>query len=199
MSNQLVGQKFNHFIVLRKIGVTKDGHSKWLCRCECGVEKTLNGSNLKNTKSCGCQRYKHQKTNTPIYHVWAAMKQRCTNPNDKSYPIYGGRGITLCDDWQQFQNFFKDMGEKPTNKHQIERIDNNKGYCKTNCRWATPKEQGINKRNNHMINFHGQNKCVAEWSRETGIHEQTLWKRIKLGWSDEETLTIPPRKNKENK
>lgn len=199
MSNELVGQRFNHFVILERKGTTKDGHSTWLCRCDCGIEKVISRSNLKQTKSCGCQRYKHGKTNTYIYHIWSSMTQRCTNPNNKSYYLYGARGITICDRWKQFENFFNDMGERPTNKHQIERINNNQGYYQSNCKWATPEEQGSNKRNNHMISFRDKTQCVSKWSRDTGIHEQTLWRRIKLGWSTKKLLTTKPRKQNTKK
>lgn len=199
MSSELVGQKFNSFVVLRRDGTAKDGHSTWLCRCDCGTEKVISRNNLKHTKSCGCQRYKHNKTNTPVYHIWASMKQRCTNPNDKSYYLYGARGITICNKWKQFENFFNDMGERPTSKHQIERINNNRGYYQSNCKWATSEEQGSNKRNNHIINFRGKTQCIAAWSRDVGIHEQTLWQRIRLGWSTKKLLTTTPRKQNTKK
>lgn len=195
-----IRQKFNHFVVLERIGTAKDGHSIWLCQCDCGTEKIIRSNNLRRTKSCGCQKYKHNKTNTTIYHVWSTMIQRCTNPNNKDYHNYGGRGITVCKEWLEFSNFYKDMGECPK-RRSIDRINNDGNYYKENCRWATSEEQGSNKRNNYMITFDNKTQCVAQWSRETGIHEQTLWRRIHLKWPTEKILTQPVRKtkNKRNK
>jgi len=125
------------------------------------------------------------------------MKQRCYNPNDESYPHYGDRKIIVCDRWlNSFKNFFEDMGESPKD-HQIDRIDNDKGYCKENCKWVTSKQNSRNKRNNCLILFDGKFKCIAAWAEETKVPYYVLHQRIyKYGWSAEKALTTPVRKIK---
>lgn len=155
----LSGQKFDRLTVIKREENSKDGHARWLCICDCGNTKVINGSNLlnKNVRSCGClqqeittlnleQRFKHGYHNTPTYQTWECMIQRCSNPNVPSYQYYGGRGIRVCQRWlDDFKNFLSDMGERPNGK-TLDRIDNEDNYYPENCRWATPKEQSENKR-----------------------------------------------------
>ena len=125
-------------------------------QCECGIIKTVDYYSIKNglTKSCGCERknnLKHSLCNSPEYRSWNGMKIRCTNPSHKQYKDYGGRGITVCYEWlNSFQNFYNDMGKRPNGK-TLDRINNNKGYEPSNCRWASPKEQAQNKRKRDKI------------------------------------------------
>lgn len=126
------------------------------------------------------------------------MIQRCTNPNDKRYKNYGGRGITVCKRWRNsFEKFLEDMGEPPTKEHSIDRINNNGNYCKSNCRWVTRKEQNRNKRNNRLITYKGKTQCLIEWAEEYNINYDTLWCRIyKYGWPIEKALTTPVKKRR---
>jgi len=210
----LTGKIFGRWTVIKIDGQDKRKSYLWLCRCECGKEKTIVGYSLRrgDTKSCGCLRkeltsqrftkHGHRKFNkaTHIYQIWLSMKQRCTNPNDKDYCNYGDRGITVCKRWMKFPNFLKDMGEPPTNKHQIDRINNNRGYKPSNCRWATHIQQQRNSRNNNLIEYNGKIKCLVEWSKEYNINYHALWKRIyKYHWSIEEALTTPVRKGRKKK
>jgi hypothetical protein len=115
------------------------------------------------------------------------MKNRCNNPKDIYYKNYGGRGITYCDEWEWFENFLRDMGQCPEGM-TLERIDNNGNYCRENCRWATRVEQMNNTRSNHWIDYNGDVKTLTQWSKITGISLGTLNKRLKNGWSIEDTL-----------
>lgn len=118
------------------------------------------------------------------------MIQRCTNHKNKYYPNYGGRGITVCQEWRDsFENFLKDMGECPS-KHQIDRIDNNGGYRKENCRWVTPKTNSRNRRDNRLETHNGKTQCLAAWAEEIGINIKTLGSRLRNGWSIENALKI---------
>jgi hypothetical protein len=124
------------------------------------------------------------------------MIQRCTNPRQKCYYLYGDRGIKVCEQWRKFENFLQDMGEPPTDKHQIDRIDNDGDYCPQNCRWVTPKQNGQNKRNNHILTWNGMSKCISQWADELNIPSATLRMRILREWSIDKVLTTPVAQNK---
>lgn len=128
----------------------------WDCVCECGVEKKVRQDHLrtKKTRSCGClareeasKKFKtHGMSKTKTYKCWVGLKYRCDSPNATGYEKYGGRGIGYCDRWKDFENFYEDMGPRPSDKHSIDRIDNDGDYCPENCKWATLNQQSINKR-----------------------------------------------------
>jgi hypothetical protein len=127
---------------------------------------------------------------TPTYQSWRHIFQRCYNPKHNAYNRYGGRGIKVCDRWlESYENFLLDMGERPIGMY-LDRIDNNGDYTPENCRWATPKEQARNKRNNHLLTYNGETRCLAEWAEITGIHPQTLINRIRNGWDVPKALTV---------
>jgi hypothetical protein len=130
---------------------------------------------------------------TPTYIAWMAMKSRCGKPGDKSYADYAGRGITVCDRWlNSFQNFVADMGERPSPKHSIDRINNEGNYEPTNCRWATQAEQQRNRRDNVWITIDGVTKCIADWAKEMGINHQNIsWRMRSMGWSGERAVLTP--------
>ncbi len=147
--HDITGQVFGKLTVIRYEGRGDHGNM-WMCQCECGNYKTtyINTLNKGQVRSCGCIAGKngtHKKARTPIYEVWAKMKKRCFNPSHKSYNDYGGRGITVCDRWMSFENFYNDMGDKPKGK-SLERIDNDGDYTPFNCKWASREEQQRNKR-----------------------------------------------------
>lgn len=117
------------------------------------------------------------------YKVWRGMKTRCYNENEKAYPRYGGRGIKMSDSWRDsFESFFSDMGARPSDLHTIERVDNDRGYEKGNCVWATMLEQCRNRSSSLHISYEGETLTLSEWSRRTGVKESTIALRLKKGW-----------------
>ena len=206
----LVGRKFGRLEVKEYSHKNKWVASYWKCLCDCGNTKVVRGSSLTSgaTRSCGCLLKEvaiarstiHGQHKSITYKARRGMLDRCYNPNSKSYKHYGGRGITVCDRWlgkDGFINFLDDMGDCPKGM-AIERIDNNKGYCPENCKWATSKEQNNNKRNNHIITFQSKTQTLAQWAEEIGVTYRTLVNRIDThGWSEERALTEPMhRRNK---
>jgi len=117
------------------------------------------------------------------------MIQRATNPNHNRSADYAGRGVTVCDDWKVFENFLRDMGERPEGM-SLDRIDNSKGYSPENCRWATPKEQLNNTRRNRFLTLNGETKTVAQWAEEAGINAGTIYSRLGRGWSGADLLVV---------
>lgn len=207
----LKGQRFGRWLVIGP--VENRGKKKyWFCRCDCGTEKFVNHGNLRTgcTQSCGCLRREllgnrqriHGMSGTPEYLTWLRMKQRCYDENSTRYEDWGGRGIKVCDHWRHsFENFFSDMGKKPSPEHSLDRIDNDKGYSPENCRWASPKEQSRNSRRNRYLTHNGMTLRLGEWVKQTGLNRTTITQRIdSCGWSVEEALTTPVlrRKGKSN-
>ena len=196
------GNKYGMLIVIKKVNIESKDGAYWLCGCKCGKEKTILGSSLRagRTKSCGClhkqKTSKHNKSNTRFYGIWQHMKKRCNQKDDQNYPLYGGRGIEVSKRWQEFENFMEDMYESykehikkfGKNNTQIERVDNNKGYNKSNCKWATRKQQANNTRTNRFIKYNGKRQTLAQWSREKDIKYPTLRSRLDNGWSIERAL-----------
>ena len=175
----------------------KNHRSYWLCRCECGNEKIVAARQLKSgqTKSCGCLHRKHGQFGTRLYHIWNRMKDRCYNENHKSYKDYGGRGVVVCDEWNDFKCFEE---WAITNGYDddltIDRIDVNGNYEPSNCKWSTKKEQANNKRNNHFVTCNGERRTITEWAEITGVTTQTIYKRLRRGWSPERAVSEKPHK-----
>lgn len=179
-------QKFNWLTPVKNLYRNERGAMMWLCKCDCGKEVVYDGSRVKlgKVKSCGCKKNKpkHGGAGTREYISWCAMKSRCTNPNQECYKNYGDRGITICDRWLgSFENFLADMGNSPSSKHTIERVDNDKGYYPGNCRWATRKEQNRNRRSNRLIEINGIKKCATQWCEHFGIPWNTYKARKRNG------------------
>jgi len=151
----------------------------WLCRCECGTEKLIVYGSLVSgdSRSCGCLKLeefldrslKHGKTGTKEYVAWQHFRKRCYDNTCPNYMNYGGRGIKVCERWlESFENFFADMGAAPSRNHSIDRINVNGDYEPSNCRWATPKEQQGNRRDNNWIEYKGDKKILQDWVKELG-------------------------------
>lgn len=186
--------------------------SHWICLCDCGTQVVVDSGNLRRKNSTQCSectaksRSERRKTHgqtkssskgtrllpSKAYRTWQNTKRRCLNPNDKRYPDYGGRGITVCDEWiDSFENFYRDMGDPPSGRHSIDRIDNNGPYDKQNCRWATQEEQGSNKRNNVLVVVDGESMSLSEACRRSEIDYDTIRKRVvDLGWPIEKALSL---------
>lgn len=197
----LVGQKIGRLTVIRNAGRTAARKTRYECRCDCGETIVAIGSSLLSghTKSCGCLKaemaarinFKHGYRGTRIYKIWANMKSRCSNPNTPAYGRYGGRGISLCEEWESFEHFYEwAVANGYSDDLTIDRIDNDGNYCPENCRWITQKEQCNNKRNNHLLTHNGETLTISEWAQKLNVNYFSLHDRItKLGWSAEKALT----------
>jgi hypothetical protein len=173
------------------------------CRCECGKSVVVRNYCLRNghTRSCGClnreetgARFrKHGKSGSKLYDVWSAMRKRCENPEDPAYDRYGGRGITVCERWKDFTAFYEDMGDRPSDRHSIERVDNAAGYSKENCRWALAVEQVKNRRNTRRLTIGGETKTIAEWCSAHGANYYVVYRRLRSGWDATAALTTAPK------
>ena len=205
----LTGKRFGKLVAIKTTGKTKNGAYLWQCKCDCGNEIIANVGNLKNghTKSCGCLRVDRCKTNftkhglehTRLYGIWSDMRLRCYDEKNIAYHRYGGRGITICDEWKNDVKAFYDWATANGYKDSltIERIDNDGNYCPENCRWATVKEQASNRRSNILVTHNGKTQTMKEWAHEVGIPYKAVWARMqKLGWSAERALTEPVKKGK---
>jgi len=134
--------------------------------------------------------FKHGKKHTRVYRIWTAMMTRCSNKNEPSYANYGGRGINVCERWLTFANFFEDMGE-PRQDQSIDRIDNDLGYFKENCRWATRTEQNRNRRGVRHIEIDGKRRTISEWAEVYGVKPRLIRVRLSDGWEEVEAVTTP--------
>lgn len=195
----LTGMVFDRLSVIGYVNI--EGARKWACKCECGNFTAKYSSHLLNgsTRSCGClfleviTKHGHEtgRKQSGTYATWRNMIRRCSDPKILHYENYGGRGITVCDRWVKFENFLEDMGERPVGM-TIERIDNNGNYEPRNCRWATKKEQGRNKRNNKILTFMGQSMTATDWAEKIGVEPRIVLSRLNTyKWSVEKTLTTP--------
>ena len=188
----IAGQRFGRLIALKRVGTSnKGGNAIWLCLCSYEGYKTVQANDLKNghTQSCGCllkEVTKRRSTThghssgrkvSPTYLSWRGMKNRCLNSNEPAYKNYGARGITVCERWKQFANFLEDMGKVPQG-HQIDRIDNNGNYCKSNCRWTTSEKNNRNRRDNRLITHKGRTLCLSEWAEICNVNPSTLGMRL---------------------
>jgi hypothetical protein len=180
----ITGVRFGMLVVQARAG-SIGKRAAWLCKCDCGRTSTTLGKYLHSgeTTSCGCRKRAvlgescttHGKFGTPEYWVWNAMIQRCTNPNNKGYKHYGGRGITVCKRWSSFSNFISDMGTRPSDKHTIERKNNNRGYSPSNCSWELGHAQARNKRNTLFVD----GTPLVDWAKQNKIPYGTAYARFR--------------------
>lgn len=192
---------FGRLTVLERVENNKHNRIQWRCLCVCGNSIVVSSRDLKsgNTNSCGCLRRdtmakiarKHSYAGTRIYNIWAGMHQRCLNPNAQRFQDYGGRGISVAPQWNDFSQFLRDVGQPPSPQHSLDRILNDGNYEPGNVRWALPIVQNNNARRNVRITYRGENHTVAQWERILGFPENRLGQRLRLGWSDERALSTP--------
>src|SRR5437899_7113445 len=200
----LIGKRFGRLKVVEEALPLYSGRAKitrWICQCDCGKTIIIRHGNLSDghSQSCGCLKAEQIRTrwtthgystgqHRKLWQVWLSMLRRCSNPQDKRWKDYGGRGITVCERWKVFENFLADMGDCPTGC-SLDRIDNSKGYNLDNCRWATSKEQMRNSRLNHVLTVHGITGCVSELCEHFGIPYGRVQTRLHRGWSPEESFS----------
>jgi hypothetical protein len=200
----LVGRTFGKVKVEYLFGREK-GRWIWGCKCECGKVFQCRGNNLKmgGTKSCGCvnslstikRNTKHGKSvrgaRSLVYSCWSAMKTRATNPKATGSHNYSGRGIGMDSKWNSFDEFYKDMGDPPSSKHSIDRIDVNQGYSAQNCRWADRVTQNNNRRDNVKVEWSGKTWNITDLAKAIGMNRRLLFQRIYLGWTVERAVSQP--------
>jgi hypothetical protein len=208
----ITGKRFGRLIALQYMGLRnplkKD--DKWECICDCGIKVLVSGAKLRSghTKSCGClvadscrdvgkSCKTHGQSYSTLYSIWQGMKKRCSRIKNSNFIWYGGRGVSICPEWKNFENFFewnKLLGEKGYKKGlSLDRINNEMGYSPENCRWTTAVTQGRNKRNNLLVTINGETKCVAEWAEIFSINRYLVYSRIRNGWELNEGLFTPPK------
>ncbi len=188
--DQQIGNRFGTLTAIRR-EPTVGGQPQVLVRCDCGNEKVVGCGNLRAGRihSCGCvhRGRTHRMSHLPEFRVWIGMLNRCRKPRHAAFKYYGARGITVCERWLKFENFYADMGPRPP-KTSVERIDNAGNYEPTNCRWATHLEQCQNTRRNRYVDFDGRRLSVTQWSRELDIPDHVIFRRLDAGYPIAEAL-----------
>lgn len=198
-AKDMAGAKFGKLSVLSRAGNDRGGAALWACVCECGERRVIAGTALRDGRhrSCGCASPRftrersttHGRSGTRLHGIWRGMKNRCSpTAKAKSRALYYERGIRVCDRWQSFEAFAADMGEPPSRRHSIDRIDVDGHYEPGNCRWATAKEQGNNKRDNCVIEHAGERLTVAQWAERIGVKANTITCRLVRGWPADRAL-----------
>lgn len=199
------GQRFSSWVVISLLRITRISQGRertergCLCRCDCSTEREvlLHDLTSGSSKSCGCltprsgdrsPSHRHGGRGTRVYQIWSNMRDRCSNSRSKQFHNYGGRGIRVCERWQDFANFRGDMGDPPSPKHSLDRIDNDGNYEPGNCRWATAREQRLNSRRVNYITLDGETLCLQDWCRRLGLNYSTASDRLKRGWPHERIL-----------
>lgn len=187
--DDLDGLRFGNWTVISEIEKRGNfGEVSWLCRCDCGNERSVLSQSLRMGASTSCgvgkcnPHYRHGMEHTAIYNTWAQMLGRCNNPNATSFKYYGAKGIKVCERWHDFRNFYADMGDKPEGK-TLDRENNSRGYEPNNCRWATHKEQGRNKPNAIRLEWNGKLMSIGDIADLNGLTRRKLAERLRKGMS----------------
>lgn len=202
----LTGKKFGRLTVIEKSNERSSGSIKWICTCECGNTVSVVSRDLRNghTKSCGCipkgHKVEHGMSNTRIYNIWSHMRRRCKDKKREDYSRYGGKGITVCNEWESFSAFYEwAMANGYKDILTIDRIDNEKGYSPENCRWVDIYAQAQNRRCCLYYEKDGDIKTLAEWCRELELDYHLIYCRIRRGWSFDRAISEPIHIEKRNK
>lgn len=202
-SLEIKGRRFGRLVVVRRVKVPGANNAMWECRCDCGNSTIGAASNIGKTKfSCGCLAKEvasalcttHGKSKTTEYRIWNTMKSRCLLPTDQAYDRYGARGITVCKRWRSsFENFYSDMGPRPSKRHTLDRRNNKLGYSPYNCRWATWEVQQNNRSNTKFVVFNGRHLSIraAMTAAKSTVTIARVHGRINSGWSINKALTEP--------
>lgn len=191
-----IGDKYGHLTIIAPAYSPKGRNKRWLCKCECGVEKVICISHLRNggTVSCGCKKiylirasaithgFSRDPNYKSEYSTWAAMKARCSNPKKKNYKDYGGRGIKVCERWlNSFENFLEDMGKKPSKEYSLDREENDGNYEPNNCRWALLEVQSRNKRTSNFLECNGERMVLLDWAKKLNVERRFIYKFLERG------------------
>ena len=196
----LTGKRFGMLTAV-SISHRKGTRTYWNCICDCGGSRVVSSDHLTRMENtdCGCTRKhipyykKHGMSGSRLYTIWTQMRYRCNNSNKKEYADYGGRGIKVCEEWNNPLNFFEwALQNGYSDDLTLDRIDNNSGYCPDNCRWVTQTVQMNNRRNCRYITYNGETKTLTQWAKEKGMRYLQLKRRIdNYNWSIERALTEP--------
>lgn len=204
----IVGNRYGKLTVIKRVENSKHGDTRFLCCCDCGNKKVVSSKELRNgrVQSCGCLkknksvtwRTTHGLTDSRIHHIWSAMKQRCYNENNSAYNRYGGRGITVCDEWKNdfvaFYNWATSAGYN--DNLTIDRVDPNGNYCPENCRWISQSAQCVNKANTLRLEYKGESHTINEWAKILGMSPVTIRSRYYVRhWPVEEILSRPVKED----
>lgn len=205
----LTGKKFNRLTVVERAENAEGGIAVWKCKCDCGNTTFVRGGNLKSgaVKSCGCLRHEaqnktHDMSKTRLYREWASIKSRCVYKSSKTFKSYGGRGITICDEWMNSFEVFRDwaLSHGYADNLTIERVDNDGNYCPENCKWIPKKEQARNRRSCYSITYNGKTQNLVDWCNELNLDYKMIHNRIhKLSWNFERAISEPIHIEKRNR
>lgn len=199
----LIGLRFGELTVIKKLQSDSHKEMRWLCLCDCGNEHITTSNRLTTGKTVCCRdcAYKkiakanrtHGQSPRHMFNAYVNMKTRCYNKNYYLFRHYGGKGITICDEWLGHDGFINFRNWSYENGYadnlSIDRIDNSKGYSPYNCRWVSMKAQQNNRTNNRMITANGETHTMAEWAKISGILYSTIQRRLKCGWSEHDAVT----------
>lgn len=203
----ITGQRFGKLVIISFDHKDTQGHFFWKCLCDCGNLHIARSDRLKSghTKTCGCGarvgKIIHGAYMEPLYGRWIGLRARCSNPKDSEYKNYGGRGIYVCDAWEDFY-VFKEWALNHGFEEDltIDRIDNNGPYSPENCRWVTVKVNNRNRRSCRIITYKGKVQCVSAWAEELGVSRSALWHRLNRNdWSMERALELIERAKERKK
>lgn len=197
----LSGNIYGYLTVLRRSSDKGNGKKpviKYICRCVCGKEFDVKSDSLLSghTVSCGCIKIKHGYANKErLYNIWKCMRQRCNNPKNPSYPRYGGKGVTICDEWNDYQGFRNwALSNGYDDTLSIDRINPDGNYCPKNCRWADDKTQMNNQTRNHFIEYKGQRYTMAQLADKLHLSYAAIQHRIERGWDIERIIKQEQRR-----